>query len=149
MRLFESSLLIVNGFTLVWGFFGPQRTSRRMSCMGLISLLLLISHVCFEGMRWQMLPIYLVTIGLESIPHFAYLVEPLNSSPPPPRLPRMVSLIATFGFLGLGGILSMLMPVFKFPNPTGTYAIGTTSLHLTDKTRRETFFRKTKMIFVS
>jgi hypothetical protein len=55
----------------------------------------------------------------------------------------LVSFLAALGFIALGALLSTVMPVFGFPKPTGTFAVGTASLHLVDHKRQEMFSQKT------
>ncbi|MBU5443627.1 hypothetical protein [Paenibacillus sp. MSJ-34] len=45
----------------------------------------------------------------------------------------------TLAATGVSVYLSLLLPVFSMPEPTGSYAVGTISLHLTDESRDETF----------
>ena len=47
----------------------------------------------------------------------------------------LTSLVALFAFISL--LLGYLLPVFRLPEPSGTFAVGTTYLHLRDHTRPE------------
>ncbi|CAN5124407.1 hypothetical protein BH11PSE10_BH11PSE10_09810 [soil metagenome] len=54
---------------------------------------------------------------------------------------RPVQIAAGLGVLGLAiaGTLQIIMPVFRFPQPTGPYAIGTLTYHWVDAARADIF----------
>src|SRR5207253_1879288 len=103
-------------------------------------VLSLIAHIFVEGWRWQMTPIYAVSLAL-----FFYQFSRVFRSPTEQAESASQRLRKYFGhavgllFLGIGTLLSMVLPVFRFPKPTGPFNVGTISLHLVDKTRHETF----------
>ena len=104
-----------------------------------IALLIAVAQVLVEGPRWQMAPAYalaglLVLAGLP--PHIA---------------PTVVGGVKTHRLavglgIGLGALwlaasiaLPLVLPVFRFPPPSGPYAIGTLTYHWVDADRREIF----------
>jgi len=81
-----------------------------------------------NGYRWQMLPAYCVTAGL-----FLLLVWPGSM-----HIGGFAGVLA-LGCLAAAAALSVMLPVFEFPMPSGAFPVGTVTLHLTDSTRPETF----------
>jgi len=54
------------------------------------------------------------------------------------RAPRsFLSNLLGLCLLGAAAVLSSVLPVFRFPNPTGRYRVGTTSLRMVDESRTE------------
>ncbi len=83
-----------------------------------------------------MTPAYIVTAGL----FLLCLKLIIRPCPPNPSL-RPITLMADFTgliLLGCANFLSIMMPVFKFPTPTGPYRVGTVSMRLADNSRPET-----------
>ena len=81
----------------------------------------------FEGNRWQFMPI------IFSLP-LMYIFHKVEKHP----LPWIKSLFLVFT-LSLGFILSSIIPVFRLPDPRGTYKIGTETFHWRDSSRSELF----------
>lgn len=82
-----------------------------------------------EGYRWQMLPAYVLVALLLVCEatrwmHFA-------------RAGFSVGLVALVLWLG-ALVLSVTLPVFEFPKPTGPFQVGIEVRHLVDPNRRET-----------
>ncbi len=107
----------------------------------LIALLTAVVQVLVEGARWQMFPAYALT----GIFFLVWLVQ--NNTP----LGRVTEEILTnrlvvglgvgLGVLGLvvAVALPILLPVFRFAQPSGPYAIGTLTYHWVDRERLELF----------
>lgn len=87
--------------------------------------LFLVLHFLIEGMRWQMIPIYIALI-------FSILKTQITT-----RWLKYSILGITVLLLLLGTTFSALLPRVKFPKTTGTYTIGTQMLYLTDTDRPE------------
>lgn len=86
-------------------------------------------HLRAEGYRWQMLPAYVLVVFLLGCEvtrwmHFA-------------RAGFSLGLVALVLWLG-AVVLSVALPVFEFPKPTGPFQVGTEVRHLADPNRRET-----------
>jgi predicted dienelactone hydrolase len=101
-----------------------------------IALLIAVAQVLVEGLRWQMVPAY-VLAALFFLMWLLSIVKrgSLHSN----------RLIAGLGS-GLGVLmlvisiaLPILVPIFHFPKPTGPYAIGTVTYHWVDSSRPELF----------
>lgn len=100
-----------------------------------ISLLLIaiawIGHAAIEGMRWQMIPIYLVNFILIIclIKNFSFFKGGW--------LRKFASGFFLLLFLGLGFTFSKILPVFDFPTPKGNYPIGSQYIYF-ESEREET-----------
>ena len=106
------------------------------------SLLLLCLHLLLEGFRWQLLLAYLMVtfIFLATLRNIRYY-----------RQPWLLWQLDDRKFLRLAGAgLSLLLlldtvfllwvaPLFKMPDPGGTYPIGTTFYYFSDPQREELF----------
>ncbi|KKO53218.1 alpha/beta hydrolase family protein [Paenibacillus sp. DMB20] len=92
---------------------------------------LLAAQLLFEGYRWQILPAYSVA---------ALLVVIALSGRRKVRKPLRYTILAIFVVL-LGGsvALSLLLPVFHLPTPSGEFRVGTETFHFIDTHREETF----------
>lgn len=80
--------------------------------------------------RWQMLPVSFSSLLLLS----SLVLLKLKR-----ELPLLFPVVAGLGVVSLvaTAMFSYLYPIFTLPIPTGRYAVGTTSIHLIDKSRIE------------
>ncbi len=125
MRFFET---LVCCLTLPSSILALLAIRPEHSGMGILSLLLLLAllfHLVREGAHWQLVPLYLsVSILLP----FGWL----------PDLPRHTLPwlgVATFLLTGLSIAISVLVPMFKLPAPSGPHCVGTRLLYLIDNSR--------------
>ncbi len=125
MRPFEIAILIANVPTLGW-CVATRRPPVWARTVAMVALVVTAMQIMIEGHRWQMYPGYLVIAGL-----------PLAIT-----WPRMAGLgiwlsLAGLSCLAVSAIICILMPVFKLPNPTGPFPIGSITRHLVDSNRKE------------
>ncbi len=140
MRILEILILSTLLLRLLGYAFPLIKRSRWIDWLPSLALLLTVIHLGLEKYRWQMVPAYGLTLLL-------FLVSlsriKQGSRPEDTKAPRWVLLIA--GFLlrlllvVLVAALPILLPVFRLPEPTGPYPVGTTRLYLVDRARPETF----------
>jgi predicted dienelactone hydrolase len=102
-----------------------------------LALLLSLAHLAFEGYRWQMVPIYILTaaIALSDIPSL-FRADSAN------RFSRRFAAAASFLtliLLALAAALPALLPVPPIADPTGPFEVGTRSIVLTDASRKELY----------
>lgn len=102
---------------------------------GIVSLALVaafVAQIQFEGFRWQLLPLYVVTLGL-AVGDILFIDRELGWSN---RLARGV-----FGVAGIALAASpaFLLPVPELPVPTGPEPIGTITVQITDPERLELY----------
>ena len=103
-----------------------------------IALLLGLSQALVEGPRWQMAPAYALT----GVFVLAWLSQREKTSGERKLINRLGAgaAIALGGLaLAFGAFLPLAFPVFRFPHPTGPYAIGTLTYHWVDASRSEIF----------
>jgi len=104
--------------------------------VALIALLLAVTQIALEGPRWQMLPAYALTASF-------FLIWLLDSVIPSGlhvhRLTAGLGSGLAVLMLLISIALPILVPIFHFPKPTGSYAIGTLTYHWVDSSRPELF----------
>ncbi len=130
MRILE--ILLVSSELAVLILFwlkSPQRF-KSVQWLFFLPVLFLLLHAPIEGIRWQMIPAYGIAVIMTLV---AFV-------PTTFRLPRYLRVVlSSLGALLIiiSLLLGYLLPVFQLPEPSGTFAIGTTYLHLRDDTRPE------------
>ena len=141
MRPVES--LVVHALLLTLLVFAallPRTASwMRLSAPG--TLLIAVGQVLVEGARWLMIPAYIIA-GVLLLIWLFQTTGPARPGSAPMARGRLARLIATgLATLGLAVAvaLSMALPVFRFPLPTGPWAIGAAVYHWTDPGRAEIF----------
>jgi dienelactone hydrolase len=125
MRLFEILLVSLLGVAAVWLLTGRWQGIGRCWLVAGI-LVLLAVHVFYEGAHWQMIPAYLGAVALCLA---AWLL------PGPARFPSLLIASSLLLLSGLSVGFSFVLPIFHLPQPTGPYAVGTTTLYLKDPSR--------------
>ena len=130
MRRFE--LLMVFGalFAVGWPAVFGVRTRRGIVAGVLLTLFVL--HWQVEGLRWQMFPLYGVSLGL-AIGDIIVVERRLDWTS---RIARGIFGVAG---VGLAAILPLVLPVPELPLPSGPEAIGTVTFDLVDTERQETY----------
>jgi hypothetical protein len=103
-----------------------------LSGIGMVGLL----HGVIDHLRIQMVPAYAVAVILLVV-LLRRLFMPYKHASSSWFKKGLLSIII-LGVSGLTVYSSLLLPVFTMPEPTGNYAIGTVSRHLTDESRTET-----------
>src|SRR5918997_2131383 len=99
------------------------------------------AQVLLEGPRWQMVPAYALAVLFFVI----WLLRDFTPAGGPPRKKRPNRLAAGLAIgLGVLGLaisvaLPMVLPVFRFPDLSGPYEIGTLTYHWVDTDRPEVF----------
>lgn len=90
-----------------------------------------IGQLAWEGARWQMIPIYVLTTALLVLAARIWVFDWQQPISP-------IALLTGWGLvLGTVG-LGLISPIAKFPFPTGPFAVGTVVRHLVDVSRPET-----------
>ena len=137
MRSLETLLLMADLLTLfVWSV--PQlrvASWLRLSATG--ALLIAVTQVLVEGPRWQMFPAY----SLSAMFFLVGVPKNLATAGGPAERYRLTQVAVGLGipWLAVSVALPMIVPVFRFPNPTGPHAIGTLTYHWVDAARSEVF----------
>jgi predicted dienelactone hydrolase len=137
MRPIEILLLLANLLTC-FGLAVPLPLAVNwMRHLAPIALLIAGAQVLVEGPRWQMVPAYVLA-------GFFFLVWLLQNLAPGSGIAghRWINGLAVgLGVLGLAvsTALPIILPMFRFPKPTGPYGIGTLTYHWVDTDRAEIF----------
>lgn len=141
MRTLESLLLLVNSATFIALAFPRLRAKRITRFLSFTALLATGAQVLLEGARWQMAPAYAVTVSFLLISLLPNVKGAADDSAHRPlrRLERQAGITLGAVALVLTCLLPFAFPVFRFPAPTGPYAIGTLTYHWIDADRAEIF----------
>jgi predicted dienelactone hydrolase len=106
--------------------------ARHVRALALLPLPVLAAQVLVEGARWQMIP--------------AYVLSGLLALALPARTRVRGGRAGTGVAVGLGVLalvvaiaLPLAVPVFRFPHPTGPFAVGTQTYHWVDAARPDVF----------
>ena len=140
MRIIEILILGTLILALTANFRPAQKRPSWTNFLPGIAILFILIHLHVEGYRWQMVPAYTLAMILFVLSIPSLLGEKITpSTGRGRRILSGVGKAAGFMLLVLAAALSTLFPVFKMPDPTGPYAVGTTSFAFTDDSRPEIF----------
>jgi Platelet-activating factor acetylhydrolase, isoform II len=136
MRPLELLLVLVNVLTLIVLAIPPLHAMRWTGYVAIIAVLIAIAQMIIEGPRWQMVPAYVLTGLLFLVwllQRTALAGRPVN------RLAAGLAIALAALALVISAALPIVTPVFRFPRPSGPYAIGTLTYHWVDAARPEIF----------
>lgn len=125
MRSLEITIPLLLAVYLLW----PHPRPLLIRFIPAIALIITLIHFYIEGYRWQMIPLYAMTLILIVIALFVRDMKPAAS-------------ILTLILLLLSTALPILLPVPKIPAPSGSYPIGTIIYEFKDTTRKELYSGK-------
>jgi len=142
MRLFEILILFALFLSLIGYFYPSRKRPRFFLFLPFLGVLLILLHLIIEKYRWQMVPAYVWWLLFVCFSLFQLKKMAPDEDKKPRRGVRILVVV-----LSVLGIILMLLtaailwffPVVDFPKPTGTYAVGTTTMHLIDTSRPEIF----------
>src|SRR5215217_8268289 len=141
MRPIETVLLLANLLAFFVLAVPRLRAVRWTRYSAPIALLIAGAQALLEGPRWQMVPAYALA-GLFFLIWLLQNIAPAGGSPGQGRTNRLAAGLAVgLGVLGLAVsvALPVVVPVFRFPHPSGPYGIGTLTYHWKDADRPEVF----------
>ncbi|WKK67133.1 chlorophyllase/cutinase-like alpha/beta fold protein [Lutimonas zeaxanthinifaciens] len=121
MQYLEILMLLASVFYIVFNRPVNKRLSKPY-VVGLLIIILLV-HLLFEGSRWQMIPAYFIWL-------IALITALRRADATPSTLVFVLKTVGLFILLALSVLLPSVLPVFKLPEPTGTYIVGTKDIHL-------------------
>ncbi len=121
MQFFELVLILITSTYI--GF--SRRVNKEINKYYVLGLLIfvLIIQLLFNGYRWQMVPAYLLWL----IALITALRQSGRSSSIIARISKAIGLLILFA---LSIILPILLPVFKLPQATGPYSVGTRDIYI-------------------
>lgn len=141
MRLFEVLLIVVNILLTGWMVFARKKTQRNLLFGFGVSAIIVLVHGVVEGMRWPMIPAYVLT----GIPLLLFVIrlkpkhgQAENQSVHKRSKVKLILVTAlTVIYSAVAVVLPLLLPVFSFNKPAGPYKIGTVTYDWTDDQRDE------------
>ncbi|OME77178.1 dienelactone hydrolase [Paenibacillus sp. FSL A5-0031] len=138
MRLFELLLLLSNiGLFALSVLLKKGRRKISVFVASGIATLLLVIHWMVEGYRVQLFFPYCITVIFLAISGYRYFKK--NG---PKKIPRFMIGSANTAIALMLVVTAGLMyafPVFKLPEPTGEFKVGTQTFHFVDTKREEIF----------
>jgi predicted dienelactone hydrolase len=129
MRLLEILIPILLAIYLLW----PHPRLRAIRFAPSIALVLTLLHFIIEGWRWQMIPLYVLTLLLT--------ISSLIKIKVQADWPAVASYLTVI-LLAVSTALPVLLPVPAIPKPGGSMKVGTTIYELTDESRKEFYSGK-------
>jgi Platelet-activating factor acetylhydrolase, isoform II len=110
---------------------------RWMRHFALVPLPITGAQLLVEGPRWQMVPAYL----LSGVFFLVWLLQNFTQAGSGVGEGWTYWLVVALGVLGLAVsiVLPIILPIFRFPPPTGQYEVGTLTYHWVDINRPEVF----------
>jgi hypothetical protein len=140
VRPLETVLIVANVGAFVVLVAPLRGRARWLRYTAVIPLLVIGTHLLAEGPRWQMIPAY----ARGGLIFLAGLAWPLRyakpaGSPVGRTRSRRSAAVAGIGLgvlgLAISTALPIILPVFRFPDPTGPNDIGTLTYHWVDAGR--------------
>jgi len=142
MRSLEMVFIVFNILMLGWILFAKHKPQRPLLIIIGISFILLLLHAIINGMRWPLIPAYLIT-AVPVIIYVSRLRDSKKSRQRTVRKPlsakRILVTLLTVIYVVIAVALPILVPVFTFVKPAGPYKIGTVSYDWIDNERDEFF----------
>lgn len=141
MRYLEILTFVTLLFSLIALLFLKKRSRWFVYVPG-FTLFVVLCHVVFEGVRWQMIPAYGFTsiIFLISLkPIFGAKKEQSERPALLKSILKISGIIITFLLFTLTLIPPLAMPMFKIPHPSGKFGVGSSILFFRDTTRIDEF----------
>lgn len=129
MRILEVVLIVLNGLIIILRFFPRRMGWNRV--LAPAALVVMTLHLVIEQGRWQMIPLYALTLILcvANLPAWRKAAT---------ARPRLIWTVLGLVVLVLFSLPPVLFPVPSLIPTTGPYKIGTLSFDWTDETRVET-----------
>ena len=137
MRLLEIIIPLLLAIYLLW----PHPRPRIVRFLPALALIVTLIHFFIEGYRWQMIPLYVLTLILIMSSLMKIKIQadwPAAASTLNLRLAQGGAVI----LLAVSTVLPILLPVPSIPKPDGTLEVGTTIFELTDESRKEIYSGK-------
>lgn len=138
MRPLEIIIPLLLAIHLLWRH--PQPAALRYAPA--LALLITLIHFVIEGYRWQMLPMYALTLILSALAFFGRDIKLVASilTPQPAQVGALIpSIILRASLLAVSTAFPYLLPVPTIPTPSGPYEVGTRIYELTDSSRKEIY----------
>lgn len=130
MLVFEWLLVVTSLLYLLSGRIGLAKFGLSTKHLFLVVTAVFLLHLILEGVRWQLIPIYLAIVG-SALAQF--------------RTKQFGTILRVIGYslysalLVLGLLLGSVFPIKSIPGPDGPYTVGTFHSELIDDSRVERY----------
>ncbi len=140
MRPFEILISVFLAIYLLWPLLTGRTNPRPVDFLPLLAAVSIILHLFYEGYRWQMIPLYILTgiLVLTSLPALSHA----GTSEFTRFSWRSAGLLGSLLLLALSTGLPALLPVPSIPPPGGPHQVGTQTFVLIDDSRLELYSGK-------
>ncbi len=141
MRPLERFLLLTDLLALLVVSIPRLRVGRWTRHLPALTMPVAAAQYLVEGPRWQMIMAYLLAVSI-TVVWMRQRVTPVHRADTGNWSRYRVAHVArALGvlLLAIAAALPIALPVFRFPDPAGPYAIGTVTYHLVDTSRAEAF----------
>jgi len=135
MRPLEFFIPILLIIYTIWPLFALRPVI--IECLPLLTVLVTFVHIFTEGIRWQMVPLYIITAIILIISVFRLMHQGQPQFQPTTFSRTLI--IANLLLLAVFTALPVLLPVPTLAKPDGPYTVGTRTLLLTDENRKELY----------
>ena len=129
MRPLEISIPLLLVVYLAWNH--PRPLAIRL--LPALALIISLIHFAVEGYRWQMIPLYVLTLLLA----LCSLTKILGTNDWKP-----IASYLTILLVALATALPTLLPIPHIPTPSGPYKVGTRIYEMIDESRKELYSGK-------
>ena len=129
MRFLEIFIPVL--LTLYLGWSHPRPGWVRL--LPALALIVTLAHFAFEGYRWQMVPLYVLT----SLLAISALMKIFGAGDW-----KALASYLTLSLVALATALPILLPVPRIPAPSGPFQVGTRIFEMVDESRREIYSGK-------
>lgn len=129
MRTLEILIPILLALYLLW----PHPRPRIIRLAPTLTFIFTLIHIYIEGYRWQMLPLYALTLLLV----LSSLIKITNTADWTTRASSLTVIL-----LAISTALPALLPVPKIASPSGPFEVGTKNFEFTDTSRKELYSGK-------
>jgi len=143
MRILEIGIIILNLPVPLMSVFFRRLKPKWLSWLPLVTMLLVLFHFFVEGYRWQMMSAFFVSGVLFMLSIRAMVQRSDQSGQTSHQWLKISANVIVVLLLCLAATLSILLPVFSLPTPTGPHSIGTVNYHWVDQTRPEIYTEDT------
>lgn len=137
MRTLEIIIPILLAVYILWPLITRRARPTSVNFLPPLALLLALAHFAFEGYRWQMIPLYVLTATTAALNLPALFKS--DSATRPTRGWKAAASILTLILLAVSTAIPALLPVPRVADPSGPYQVGTQTIVLTDASRRELY----------
>ena len=137
MSLFEIMIAGSSFILIILGVFSKNKRTKTVLYALLLADIVFILYTVLEGVRWQMVPLATVLVGI----NLAFLIRAFQKTSKDHLIPnkklRTVWLVFVFFIFSVSLIFPALLPVVDLPAPSGPYLVGTTKISVVNPDRPE------------